>query len=114
MDDHEAAAADIARARIGHGHRETGCDRGIDGVAATPQHVGADLRRSSLLRHHHAVFGDNGVNGIARRRRVEGAALLLGACGKATRDNQYDASEYPEPFSCNQSHQKAAVSMSQM
>ena len=45
---------------------------------------------------------------------VKGAALLLGACGKATRDNQYDASEYPEPFSCNQSHQKAAVSMSQM
>ena len=57
MDHHEAAAADIAGARIGHGQRKAGRDRGIDRIAALPQDVGADLRGEFLLRHHHAVFG---------------------------------------------------------
>ena len=37
MDHHEAAAADIAGARIGHGQRKAGRDRGVDRVAALPQ-----------------------------------------------------------------------------
>ena len=65
MDHHEAAAADIAGARIGHRQRKAGCDRGIDRIAALPQDVGADLGREFLLRHHHAVFGGNGANGGA-------------------------------------------------
>ena len=63
MDHHEAAAADIAGARIGDGHRKAGRDRGIDGIAALAQDVGADFRGEFLLRHHHAVFGGNGMNG---------------------------------------------------
>jgi len=80
---HEAAAADISRARIGHGHRESDRHRGIDRVAAAPQHIGADPRRDFLLRHHHAVFGDHGMNGVGRRRRVEAAASLLRSDGCA-------------------------------
>ena len=44
VDDHEAAAADVSGARIGHGQRKAGRDRGIDRIAAPPQDVGADLR----------------------------------------------------------------------
>ena len=57
VDHHEAAAADVAGARIGHRHGEADCDRGIDRVAAALQHVGADARGARLLRHHHAVLG---------------------------------------------------------
>ena len=70
VDDHEAAAADVSGARIGHRHRKAGRDRGIDRIAATPQDIGADLRRDLLLRHHHAVFGGDGMNGIGGRRDV--------------------------------------------
>ena len=52
---HEAAAADIAGARIGHSHREADRDRGIDRVAAALQNIDADPRGQRLLRHHHAV-----------------------------------------------------------
>ncbi len=92
---HEAAAADISRARIGHRHRETGGHRGIDRVAATPQHVGADVRRDFFLRDHHAVFGDDGMNGVCGRRRVKAAALFLRVGGTAKRNNQYDCRDDP-------------------
>ena len=62
VDHHEAAAADVAGARIGHGHGKAGRDRGIDRIAAAFEHVGADLRRDLFLRHHHAVLGDDGMN----------------------------------------------------
>ncbi len=39
---HEAAAADISGARIGHGHRKSGGHRGIDRIAAALEHIGAD------------------------------------------------------------------------
>ena len=68
MDHHETAAADVAGARIGHGQRKAGGDRGIDRIAALSQNIGADLRRELFLRHHHAVFGRNGVNGVGFRR----------------------------------------------
>ena len=60
VDHHEAAAADIAGARIGHGQGEGCGDRGVDGIAAPLQNIGADPRRDRLLRHHHAVFGRDG------------------------------------------------------
>ena len=75
MDHHEAAAADISGARIGDGHRKAGRDRGVDGVAALPQNVGADFCRESLLRDHHAVFGGNGMNAGEVRRRIDLALL---------------------------------------
>ena len=44
MNHHEAAAADVAGARIGHRHREAGRDRRIDRIAAT---LAARRRRSA-------------------------------------------------------------------
>ena len=55
MDQHEAAAADIAGARIGHRHGEADRDRGINRIAAFLQDIDADARRQRFLRHHHAV-----------------------------------------------------------
>jgi hypothetical protein len=89
MDHHETAAADVTGARIGHGHREPGRDRGVHRIAATPQYVSADLRRDPFLRHHHAVFSDDGVNGVGGRRRVKGAPLLC-AHRQAGYENQQD------------------------
>ena len=57
VDHHEAAAADIAGARIGHRQREADRDRGVDRVAALLQDVDADAGGERLLRHHHAVRG---------------------------------------------------------
>ncbi len=55
VDDHIAAAAEIAGARIGYRQREAGRDRRVDRVAPLLQDVDADARRARLLRHHHAV-----------------------------------------------------------
>src|SRR5215831_9296706 len=62
VDQHVAAAPDIAGARIGHRQRETGRDRGVDGVAALLENLDADARGARLLRGHHAV---------ARRDRLD-------------------------------------------
>jgi hypothetical protein len=59
MNDHVAAAAEIARARIGDRERKTGCDRRIDGIAPFLQDIDADARGTALLRHHHAVLSDD-------------------------------------------------------
>ncbi len=67
MNDHKAAAADIAGARIGHGQREADRDRGVDRIAALLQNAGADPRGHRLLRHHHAVCGGDGLR-LADRR----------------------------------------------
>ncbi len=47
MDQHEAAAAEIAGARIGHRQRKADGDRGIHRIAALPQNVDADARRNA-------------------------------------------------------------------
>ena len=88
MDHHEAAAADIAGARIGHGHRKANRDRGIDRIAATLEHIRADMRRDLLLRHHHAVLGDNRVRriGIADRRRAVANILCARRHAECRRD----------------------------
>ena len=78
MNHHEAAAADVAGARIGHGQRKAGSDRGVDRIAALPEDIGADLRSELFLRHHHAVFGRNGANGGELGGRIEAALLRDG------------------------------------
>ena len=55
VDHHEAAAADIAGARIGHGQRKADRDRGVDRVAAAVEDLDADAGGAAFLRHHHAV-----------------------------------------------------------
>ena len=70
MDQHEAAAADIAGARIAHCERKTDRDCGIHRVAALLQNVDTDARRAWLLRHHHAVLRDNRNSLLDRARRL--------------------------------------------
>ena len=73
MDQHEAAAADVAGARQRDGEREADRDRRVDRVAAALQHVQPDPRRRRLLAHHHAVRGDHRPRGRVRgddRRRI--------------------------------------------
>ena len=76
MNHHEAAAADIAGARIGHRHGKAGRDRGIDRIAALLEHIGADRGCEPFLRHHHAVFGGNRTGRIGGRGRSRAARIL--------------------------------------
>ena len=68
MDHHEAAATDIAGARISDRERKADRDRGIDGVAALVEDLDADAGGALLLRHHHAVISED-----RRRRRYRGS-----------------------------------------
>ena len=52
--EHEATAANVARARQGNGQREPHCHRGIDGIAAVSEYLSADLGRQGVLRGDHA------------------------------------------------------------
>jgi hypothetical protein len=57
MNEHEAAAAEIAGARQGDGERETDRDGGVDGVPARFQDVHPDPGRARFLGRHHSVSG---------------------------------------------------------
>jgi hypothetical protein len=92
---HEAAAADVAGARISDGQRKAGGDRGIDGIAAFLENIGADLRSEPFLRDHHAVCGRNGTDGGEIGRRVE--AALLCTRRRCVDERQHDCGECPAP-----------------
>jgi hypothetical protein len=66
---------------LGHRDRKTGGNRGIDGLAALPQDIGADLRGDLLLRHNHAMFGDGCMNLVGGERYVGFSVPLLRARG---------------------------------
>ena len=70
--EHEAAAAEIARPRQGHGQGEADRHGRIDGVAAALEDLDADARRLRLLGGDHAVRGDDRQE--ARRVRQDGLA----------------------------------------
>ena len=91
MDDHESAAADIAGARISHGHGEAGRDRRVDRIAAALQNVGADACCQRLLRHHHAVCGSDGWR--AADLRVE---LALAERQTMHQERQRDCADEPQ------------------
>ena len=59
MNDHEAAAADIAGVRIRDREREADRHRRVDRVAAAVEDFHADAGGAALLRHHHAVVGED-------------------------------------------------------
>ena len=74
VDQHEAAAADIAGARQGDREREADRHRRIDRIAAEAEHVPADPGGGRLLRDHHAVpCGDR-----KRGRRASDDRLRVG------------------------------------
>ena len=75
MDQHEAAAAEVAGARQRHREREADRDRGVDRVAAEPQHVETDPRGGRLLADHHSMRRDDRPGGceIGDERRGVGA-----------------------------------------
>ena len=68
MNHHEAAAANIAGARISDREGETDRDRGVDGIAAAIENLNADARCTLFLGDHHAVMGENGLRRRDRRR----------------------------------------------
>ncbi len=72
-DDHEAAAADVARDGEDDGEREPGRHRRIDGVAARAQHLDARLRRLDVRRDDHPVARPLRLPGLARmpQRRID-------------------------------------------
>ena len=83
MDHHETAAADIAGARIGHGQRKTGGDRGIDRIAALSQDIGADPRGDLFLAPPPCRVRRKRREPVSSvRRRVERGAAP-GACAQA-------------------------------
>ncbi len=55
MNHHEAAAAEVATARIGDGLGVTHCHRGIYGVASLFEDLDAHVRCQMLRGDHHAV-----------------------------------------------------------
>ena len=73
MDHHEAAAADIAGARIGDRKRKADRHRRIDRVAAAVEDFDADAGGAAFLRHHHAVAGDESTARAEFRARARPA-----------------------------------------
>ena len=67
VDQHETAAAEVARPGIAYGEGEPGGDRSIDGVTTFAQDIEPDFRGQALRPDHH---------GLARHLRQETAAVV--------------------------------------
>ncbi len=91
MDHHEAAAADVAGARVGDSHRKAGGDSRVHRIAAARENVAADFCAAPLLRDHHAVGGEHGAELLGRRRCVGRPAAFLreGDRGQATKKQHH-------------------------
>jgi hypothetical protein len=96
MDQHIAAAADIAGARVGHRERETRRHGRVDRIAALLEHFDTDACRASFLRNHHAMRRRDWLDGRAGRGRG------LGKRGRLCRQR-------PDPGqACEQEEQRGA------
>jgi hypothetical protein len=69
MDQHKAAAADIAGAWICDCERETDGHGSVNRIAATIENLNADTRRALFLGNHHPVVREDRL----RRRNRRGA-----------------------------------------
>jgi len=76
MDDHEAAATDIAGAWVGHRHGKAGGDRSIDGIPTALQHIGANSCGKSFLGYHQPMFGGDPDAGGGRWHIAAATGLL--------------------------------------
>jgi len=65
VNQHEPAAAEVARARQRHRKRKAHRDRSVDGITAVGQYLRADFRRVRILRRDHAVGAEDGVPKVA-------------------------------------------------
>ena len=84
---HEAAAAEVAGGRVHHRQRVADRDRGVDRVAAFPQHLDTSLGGEMLGRHDHAVLRGH------RRRRGRGG--LAAGAGEAEQQGQDEEAGAP-------------------
>ena len=75
MDDHEAAAADIAGVRQHHRQGEADGHRRIDRIAAAPEDVDADLGRQPVFGGHHPVLAADGIEDVV-------ADVVADGCGR--------------------------------
>ncbi len=87
VQDHEAAAADVAGVGQRDRQREAHGDRGVHGVAAAPQHVHADVGGQRARRAHHAVqrvhrMDDGVVEVVVDEAGGLGAGLRAGGRGQ--------------------------------
>src|SRR5882724_1154729 len=90
MNDHEAAAAEIAAARMSDRERVAHCDRRVDGVAAVSQDAGADFGCEVLRADDHAGGGFRGE----RCGRLRRAANQCADCdGETERDDAPSGSQ---------------------
>jgi len=98
MDDHEAAAADIAGARVSHRERKADRDRRVDRVAAAIENFDADAGGALLLRDDHAVAGRNRLRRRDDRRARDRRDLRIGHDAEGERDQDgYGAKEHYGP-----------------
>ena len=80
--DHEAAAADVAGARVDDRERERRGDRGVDRVAAVAQHLEPDFGGERRVGHHHAVRAGRGGR-VERKRPALRHARRGGGAGRS-------------------------------
>ena len=98
VNDHEAAAADIAGARVSHRKRKADRNRRVDRVAAAIQNFNPDTGSALLLRDHHAVAGGDRLRRRDERGTRDRRHLRVSAGAEQQRDQQgYGASEHQGP-----------------
>jgi hypothetical protein len=82
VDQHEAAATDAARGRVGDADGKRGRHRRIDGVAPRLEDLHAGLRGELMLGGDHAVAAADRVRRNGEGERGEGGEQVL-TCGRA-------------------------------
>ena len=90
IDEHEAAAANSARRRIGDAHRQLGRQSRIDRVAAMLENLDAGMRSVVAFRHDHAMDADRG--GFGRR------GVRIGARSNEHRDRDCERDDQGAPI----------------
>ena len=72
-DEHESAAADIARLGMNDGEGESGSDRGIDGVPTLTHNFDSDIGCQRVDADHHRLGSVRGMHAAQRSGRLRQA-----------------------------------------
>ena len=70
-DQHEPAAANVARGRMNHRQRESHSDSGVDGIASSLQNFHTNMGRELMHGDHHRMLGTHWVGGRRADRNGE-------------------------------------------